>query len=87
MEAAVLDGMGISYETEQPIELTIRKENPDDRNEFEEQLRKFVFSSLESVAVQIIVTENIRINFIDCSDQKQFILMNFLKKRTTKCDA
>ena len=36
MEAAVLDGMGISYETGQPIELTIRKENPDDRNDFEE---------------------------------------------------
>ncbi len=46
MEAAVLDGMGISYETGQPIELTIRKENPDDRNDFEEITENFVLSGV-----------------------------------------
>lgn len=46
MEAAVLDGMGISYETGQPIELTIRKENPDDRNDFEEITETFVLSGV-----------------------------------------
>ena len=46
MEAAVLDGMGISYETGQPIELTIRKENPDDRNDFEEVTETFVLSGV-----------------------------------------
>lgn len=46
MEAAVLDGMGISYETGQPIELTIRKENPDDRNDFEEITETYVLSGV-----------------------------------------
>ena len=46
MEAAVLDGMGISYETGQPIELIIRKENPDDRNDFEEITENFVLSGV-----------------------------------------
>lgn len=46
MEAAVLDGMGISYETRQPIELTIQKENPDDRNDFEEITENFVLSGV-----------------------------------------
>ena len=46
MEAAVLDGMGISYETRQPIELTIQKENPDDRNDFEEITETYVLSGV-----------------------------------------
>lgn len=46
MEAAVLDGMAISYETGQPIELTIRKENPKDREDFEEITKTYVLSGI-----------------------------------------
>ena len=46
MEATVLDGMGISYETGQPIELMIRKENPKDKEDFEEITKTYILSGV-----------------------------------------
>lgn len=46
MEAAVLDGLGISYETGQPIELSIRKENPEDPEDFEEITKTYSLSGV-----------------------------------------